>query len=99
MPILFVLLAPLHGGALILVLALGLAFVPASVEDRSDCLLVGGMVCGDVKQVAGGTGLQTPKLVNQGLVGCPREECADDVRVDDIREGVASLGKHTDVIL
>ena len=38
-PILFVLLAPLHGGALILVLVLDLAFIPASVEDRSDHLL------------------------------------------------------------
>ena len=43
-------------------------------------------------------GLQAAKLVDQGLVGRPREECADDVRVDDIREGVASLGEHTDVI-
>ena len=55
--ILFVLLAPLRGGARVLVLALGLAFVPASVKDRSDCLLVGGVVCGDVEQVVGGTGL------------------------------------------
>ena len=54
---LFVLLAPLRGGALVLVLALGLALVPASVEDRSDCLLTGGMVHGDVEQVSGGTRL------------------------------------------
>ena len=81
-----------------MVLALGLALLPASVEDRSDRLLAGGMVCDDVEQVAGGTRLQTPKLVDQGLAGCPREECADDVRIDDIREGVASLGEPTDVI-
>ena len=37
-PILLV-LAPLCGGALILILVLGLALVPTSVEDRSDCLL------------------------------------------------------------
>ena len=49
------------------------------------------MVCGDVEQVAGGTGLQTPKLVDQGLVGCPREELTDDIRVDNIRKGVAAL--------
>ena len=55
--VLFVLLAPLCGGALILVLALGLAFVPASVEDCSYRLLTGGVVCGDVEQVAGGLGL------------------------------------------
>ena len=43
---------------------LGLAFVPASVEDRSDYFLTGGMVSGDVEQVAGGTGLQASKLVD-----------------------------------
>ena len=57
----------------------------------TDCLLAEGMVSGDVKQVAGGTGLQAAKLVDQGLAGCPGEECADDVCVDDIRKGVASF--------
>ena len=64
---------------------LGLALVLASVEYCSDCLLTRGVVCGDVEQVTGGSGLQEAKLVDQGLVGCPREECADDVRVDNIR--------------
>ena len=72
-----------------MVLMLGLAFVPASIEDHSDRLLARGVVRGDVEQVMGGTGLQAAKLVDQGLAGCPREECADDVRVDDIRKGVA----------
>jgi len=36
--------------------------------------------------------------MDQGLTGCPREECADDVHVNDIREGVASLGEPMDVI-
>ena len=81
-----------------MVLALGLTFVPASVEDRSNCLLAGGVVSGDVEQVMGGTGLQATKLVDQGPVGRPEEECTDDVRVDDIREGVASLGEPTDII-
>ena len=40
-----------------MVCALGLAFVPAPVEDRSDRLLTGGMVSGDVEQVVGGKGL------------------------------------------
>ena len=96
--ILFVLLAPLSGGALILVPALSLAFVPASVEDRSDRLLAEGMVSGDIEQVAGGTGLQAAKPVDQGLTGCSREERTDDISVDDIKEGVASLGEPLDVI-
>ena len=70
-----------------------ITFVLASVEDRSDHLLAEGMVSGDVEQVAGGTGLQASKLVDQGLVGHPGEERTDDVRIDDIREGVASLGE------
>ena len=74
-----------------MVRVLGLAFVPASIEDCSDCLLAGGMVSGDIEQVAGGTGLHATKLVDQGLACCPREECADDVHVDDIRKGVSSL--------
>ena len=48
-PFHFVLLAPLHGGALILVLAFGFAFVPASVEDRSNRLLAGDVVHGDIE--------------------------------------------------
>ena len=64
MPILLVLFAPLHGGALILILALGFALVLASVKDHSDRLLTGGMVCGDVEKVAGGLGFQTAKLVD-----------------------------------
>ena len=46
--ILLILFAPLCGGALILVLMLSLAFVLASTKDRSDRLLAGGVVCGDV---------------------------------------------------
>ena len=81
-----------------MVLAISLAFVSATTEDHSDCLLIGGVVRGDVKQVAGGPRLQTAELVDQGLAGCPREERVDDVHVDDIREGVASLGEPADVI-
>ena len=78
--------------------ALGLAFVLAPIEDRSDRFLVGGVVSGDIEQVTGGTGLQAAKLVDQGLASRLREECTDDVRIDDIREGVASLGEPMDVI-
>ena len=47
-----------------MVLALGLALVLASTKDRSDYLLVEGMVRGDVEQVARGLGLQIAKLVD-----------------------------------
>ena len=81
-----------------MVLALGLALVLASVEDNSDHLLTRGVVRGDVEQVTGGTGFQAAKLVDQGLTICPGEECADDVYVDDIMVGVASLGEPADII-
>ena len=82
-----------------MVLVLVLALVPSSVEDHSDCLLAGGMVHGDIEQVVGGMGLQVAKLVDQGLTGHPKEECANDVRVDDIRKRVAPLCEPVDVIL
>ena len=82
-----------------MVLALGLAPVLATAKDRFDCLLIGGVVLGDVKQVAGGTGLHIAELVDQGLTGCPREERADDVCINDIRKGVAPLQEPMDVIL
>ena len=47
-----------------MILALGLAFVLASVEDHSDSLHARGVVRGDVEQVTGGTGLQAAKLVD-----------------------------------
>ena len=68
-----------------MVFVLGLALVLAFVKDCSNHLLARGMICGDIEQVASHTGLQVAKLVDQGLAGCPREECADDVRIDDIR--------------
>ena len=74
-----------------MVLALGLALVPSSAKDRSVRLHTGGMVHGDVEQVAGGTGLQTAELIDQRLTSCPGEERADDVHVNDIRKGVASF--------
>ena len=54
--ILLVLLAPLNGWAFVWIHALGLAFVPASAEDRSDRLLAKGVVGGNVEQIAGGAG-------------------------------------------
>ena len=88
-PILFVLLAPLCGGALVLVLVFSLALVLASTKYHSNRLLTRGMVHGDVEQVTGGMGLQTTELVDQGLIGCPGEESIDDVCINDIRKGVA----------
>ena len=74
-----------------MVLALGLAPVPTAAKDCSDHLLTRGVVCGNVEQVAGGMGLHTAELVDQGLTGCLREERADDICINNIRKGVAPL--------
>ena len=89
--IFFVFLAPLRRGAFVRICVLGFELVPASAKDRSDHLLARGVVGGDIEQVVGGMGLQTAELMDQGLTGCPKEECADDVHVNDIRKGVASF--------
>ena len=96
--IFFVFLAPLRRGAFVRVCVLGFELVPASVEDRSNRPLARGVVGGDIEQVVGGTGLHVAKLVDQGLAGCPGEECVDDVHVDNIRKGVAPLREPTDVV-
>ena len=70
-PILLVLLAFLRGGALALVLVLGLAPVPTAAKDRLDRLLAGGVVRGDVGLVVGGTGLHEAELADQGLAVVP----------------------------
>ena len=36
--------------------------------------------------------------MDQGLIGRLGEECTDDILIDDIREGVVSLGEPVDVI-
>ena len=48
-PILLVIFAPLRGGALALVLALGLAPILSAAEDHPEYLLAKGVVCGDVE--------------------------------------------------
>ena len=74
-----------------MVLALGLALVLTIAEGHPNRRLARGVVHGDVKHVTGGMGLHIVELVDQGLIGCPREERADDVRVNDIRKRVASF--------
>jgi hypothetical protein len=37
--------------------------------------------------------------MNEGLASGPREECADDVCIDDVKEGMALLGEPVKVVL
>jgi hypothetical protein len=57
----------------------------AIVEDRPDRLLAGGVVRGNVQDLAGGAWLSTDELVNEGLAGGSSEERADNVCINDIR--------------
>jgi hypothetical protein len=82
-----------------LVLPLGLAFGPSIGEDRPDGLLAEGVVRGDVQELAGGARLPAAELVNEGLAGGPREVRANDIYVDDVKEGIASLGELANLVL
>lgn len=56
------------------------------------------MVGGNVEELARVTRLLTTKLVDEGVTCGSGEERIDDVRVDDVGEGVALLGKASDVV-
>jgi hypothetical protein len=68
-PLLLILLR--CGGTLILLCPLGLSHGSAIGEDRPNRLLTGGMVCGDVQELAGGARLSTTELVNKGVAVVP----------------------------
>jgi hypothetical protein len=57
------------------------------------------VVRGDVQELASGAQLSAVELMNEELAGGPREEPADDVYVDDIRERIALPRESVDVVL
>jgi hypothetical protein len=81
-----------------LVLLLGLAHGPTINEDCPDCLLAGGVVRGDVQELAGGARLSVAELYERGTCKWSGEERTDDVCVDEVRERIASLGELVDVV-
>jgi hypothetical protein len=79
---------------------LGLNLLSLTIsEDRPNHILTGGMVHGNIQELAGGARLLAAELVNEGLEGGPREERADGVCFDDVRERIAFLGELVDVVL
>jgi hypothetical protein len=56
------------------------------------------VVRGDVQELVGGVQLPAAKFVNEGLAGGPGEERADNVCVDDVREGIALLGEPMNIV-
>jgi hypothetical protein len=52
----------------------------------------------DVQELAGGARLRAAELVNEGLAGGPREERANNICVDDVRERIALLREPVEVI-
>jgi len=55
------------------------------------------MASGDVEELLGGSRALTSQLVNQGLVGGPRQEGSYDVSVDDVGQLIALPGEAPDV--
>jgi hypothetical protein len=78
--------------------SLSIAFGPTVGEDHPDRLVAGGVVRGDVQELASGARLPAAKLVNDGLAGGPKEDCTDDICINDVREGIALLGEPVDVV-
>jgi hypothetical protein len=50
------------------------------------------MASGDVEELLGGMQALTSHFMDQGLAGGPRQECPDDICVDDIGQFIALLG-------
>ena len=68
-----------------------------AIEHRSDHFFTRGMASGDVQEFLGGSRALAPQLVNQRLVGCPKQEGSYHVGVGDVRELVALSGEAPDV--
>ena len=55
------------------------------------------MAGGDVEELLGGSWALMSQLVNQGLVGGPKQESSYDVDIGDIKQLVALSGEALDV--
>ena len=82
-PLLVLLLVGTVGGALTGIIIL-LCLALGTVKHSSDRLLAGGMAGGDVEDLLGGPRTPSAQLVDQGLIGGPRQEGSDDVGVGDV---------------
>jgi hypothetical protein len=56
------------------------------------------MAGGDIEELLGGPRTLSPQLVNQGLVGSPGQEHADDVGINDVGQLIALLGETANVV-
>jgi hypothetical protein len=56
------------------------------------------MADGDVEEPLGGPQTFPPQLMDQGLVGSPRQERADDVGISDVGQLIALFGETSDVV-
>ena len=95
-PLLVLLLAGMVGGAFAGIL-IPLRLALEAVEDRSDRLLARGMASSDVDELLGGSRALVSQLMEQGLVGGPRQEGSYDVDVSDVGQLVALSGEAPNV--
>jgi hypothetical protein len=56
------------------------------------------MAGGDVEELLGGPQTFLPQLVNQGLIGSPGQERADDIDISDVGQLITLLGETLDVV-
>lgn len=98
--VLLVLLAPPSLGvisSLIRGISRGLALTSAKVG--LDSCLVGSMAGCKIEQLLHHPWLVVPELMDKSLVGGSRDECSDNICVDDVRELIALLVEVADILL
>ena len=74
-----------------------LCFALGAVKNRPDRLLARGMAGDDVEELLSGSRALTSQLMDQGLIGGPRQESSYDVGIGDVGQLVALLGEAPDV--
>ena len=95
-PLLVLLVVGVVGGAFVDVLV-PLCLALGVVKNCPDRPLARGMAGGDVEELLGGSRALTSQLVDQGLIGGPRQESSYDIDISDVGQLVALLGEAPDV--
>jgi hypothetical protein len=81
-----------------LVHGLNLRLAIVFAKDCPDGLLAGGMACCKVEQLPCHSRFVASEFVDEGLVGCTRDERSDHVHIHDVGKLNALLGKVEDVL-
>jgi hypothetical protein len=95
-----VVLLTLHSSVAVLGLIRGfnLRLTLVLLEYCADGLLAGGVACCEVEQLPCSPWFATSELMDECFISHARDECSDHIRIHDIRQLVALLGKAANVL-